>query len=52
LRHLIDDEKLVKQGAELIKALLEAQSPRLTNEVPVLTGEQGAMLKFITYKLI
>ena len=31
LGNLFDDEKQVKQGAEIIKALFEAQSPRLTN---------------------
>lgn len=28
MRQLIDEEKLVKQGAEIVKALLEAQSPQ------------------------
>src|SRR5512139_274465 len=30
-RYMVDDEKLVKQGAEIMKAILEAHSPRLTN---------------------
>jgi hypothetical protein len=31
LRYLLDGEKLIEQGSEIIQALLEAQSPRLTN---------------------
>ena len=31
LGYLLDDEKLVEKGSQIIKALLEAQSPRLSN---------------------
>jgi hypothetical protein len=47
LRHLIDDEKLVKQGAEIIKALLEAQSPRLTNISEKMAGNPDRGYKTI-----
>jgi len=38
LRPLLDDEKLIYQGAEIMKALLEAQSPRMTNIAEKMTG--------------
>jgi hypothetical protein len=47
LRPLIDDEKLVKQGAEIIKALLEAQSPRLTNISEKMAGNPDRGYKTI-----
>ena len=37
-RHMVADERLVKQGAEITKALLEAQSPRLTQICEKMTG--------------
>jgi len=50
-RHLVDDEKLVKIGAEITKAFLEAQSPRLTNISEKMAGssERGykAIQRFI-----
>ena len=45
LRHLIDDEKLVKQGSKIMKALLEAQSPRLSNISEKMTGNSDANYK-------
>lgn len=47
LRPLIDDEKLVNQGAEIIKALLEAQSPRLTNISEKMAGNPDRGYKTI-----
>lgn len=43
LGKLFDDEKQIKQGAEILKAILEAQSPRLTNisEKMAGNGERG-----------
>ena len=38
LRPLLDDEKLICQGAEIMKALLEAQSPRMTNIAEKMAG--------------
>ena len=36
---LIDDEKLARRGAEILKALLEAQSPRLSNISEQMAGK-------------
>lgn len=47
MRHLIDEEKLVKQGAEIVKALLEAQSPRLTNIAEKMSGKSDRNYKTI-----
>ena len=45
LRYLFDDEKMVKQGAGIIKALLEAQSPRLSNISEKMDGKSRATIK-------
>ena len=47
MRHLIDEEKLVKQGAEIVKALLEAQSPRLSNIAEKMRGRSNRNYKTI-----
>jgi hypothetical protein len=47
LRQLIDDERLVKQGAEIMKGLLEAQSPRLTNISEKMEGRSERGYKMI-----
>jgi len=47
MRHLIDEEKLVKQGAEIVKAMLEAQSPRLTNIAEKMSGRSDRNYKTI-----
>lgn len=47
IRYLIDDEKLVKRGAEIIEALLEAQSPRMTNISEKMTGTSERSYKVI-----
>jgi hypothetical protein len=39
LRHLIDEDKLVNQGAEIMKGLLEAQSPRMSNISEKMIGQ-------------
>jgi hypothetical protein len=41
LEYLFDDKKLVKQAAQIIKALLEAQSPRLTNIAEKMPGQKS-----------
>jgi hypothetical protein len=47
MRYLIDDEKLVKRGAEIVKALLEAQSPRMTNISEKMVGTSERSYKTI-----
>lgn len=47
MRHLIDEEKQVKQGAEIVKALLEAQSPRLSNIAEKMSGKSERNYKTI-----
>ena len=41
LGYLLDDKKLVKQAARIIKALLEAQSPRLSNIAEKMPGKKS-----------
>jgi hypothetical protein len=41
LGYIFDQEKLVKQAAPIMKALLEAQSPRLTNIAEKMPGKQS-----------
>lgn len=48
LKYLMDDEKLVKQASQIMKALLEAQSPRLTNIAEKMPGQKSDS----NYKLI
>ncbi len=47
MRYLLDDEELAEKGAEIIKAMLEAQSPRLTNISEKMTGNSGSNYKVI-----
>jgi len=47
LRHLIDEEKLVKQGSEIMVGLLAAQSPRMTNISEKMTGQSDRNYKTI-----
>jgi len=47
LRPLMDDKKQVEQGAEIIKALLEAQSPRITNIAEKMSGQSDRNNKTI-----
>ena len=44
---LLDDEKIVKPGAEIMKAILEAQSPRLTNIAEKMAGKSDRGYKTI-----
>jgi Transposase DDE domain len=47
LGYLIDDEKLVEKGSQIIKALLEAQSPRLSNIAEKMEGQSESCYKAI-----
>lgn len=47
LRHLIDEEKQVEQGAEILKGLLEAQSPRMSNISEKMSGQSDRNYKTI-----
>ncbi len=47
LRYLFDDEKLVEQGSKIIQALLEAQSPRLSNISEKMAGKSESCYKAI-----
>lgn len=47
MRYLVDDEKLAEQGSKIIRALLEAQSPRLTNISEKMTGKSASCYKAI-----
>lgn len=47
LRDLFDDEKLVEKGSVIVKALLEAQSPRLTNIAEKMDGASASCYKTI-----
>lgn len=47
MRYLLDDESLAEKGAVIIKALLEAQSPRLTNISEKMAGNSGSNYKVI-----
>jgi len=44
---VFDDEKLAKQGAAIVKGLLEAQSPRLTNISEKMDGNSSSNYKGI-----
>jgi hypothetical protein len=39
LGYFFDHQKLVKQAAQIVKALLEAQSPRLSNIAEKMPGQ-------------
>ena len=47
MRYLFDEEKLVTQGAAIIKAMLEAQSPRLSNISEWMAGKSSSNYKAI-----
>ena len=47
MRYLFDDEKMIVQGASIMKALLEAQSPRLTNITEQMSGNSASNYKAI-----
>jgi hypothetical protein len=47
MRYVFDDEKLAEQGAAIVKGLLEAQSPRLTNISEKMDGNSSRNYKLI-----
>jgi hypothetical protein len=47
MRYLLDDEKLVKKGSEIVGGLLEAQSPRITNISEKMAGTSEGSYKAI-----
>jgi len=47
MRYLFDDTKMIKQGSKIIRALLEAQSPRLSNIAEKMTGNSASCYKRI-----
>jgi hypothetical protein len=47
MRYLFDGEKKIKQAGEIIKALLEAQSPRISNIAEKMEGKSEACSKAI-----
>jgi len=47
MRYLFDDEKLARRGSEIIQALLEAQSPRLTQIAEKMSGKSERCYKAI-----
>jgi hypothetical protein len=47
MRYLFDDTKMVEQGSKIIRALLEAQSPRLSNIAEKTRGNSASCYKSI-----
>ena len=47
MRYLLDDEKSVRQGAEIVQAMLEAQSPRMTDISEKMRGSRARGYKSI-----
>jgi hypothetical protein len=47
LRYLLDDEGLAEKGSRIVKGLLEAQSPRLTNISEKMNGNSSSRYKEI-----
>jgi len=47
MRYVFDEEKLAEQGAVIVKGLLEAQSPRLTNISEKMDGHSSSNYKVI-----
>lgn len=47
LRYLLDDQSLAEKGARIVKGLLEAQSPRLTNISEKMNGNSSSRYKEI-----
>jgi hypothetical protein len=45
--YLFDDEKLANKAGEIVKALLEAQSPRISNIAEKMKGSSGSCYKAI-----
>jgi hypothetical protein len=47
MRYVFNDEKAVEQGAAIVKALLDAQSPRLTNISKKMDGNSSRNYKML-----
>lgn len=47
MHYLIDDEKAAKRGGEIVKGILEARSPRLTNIAEQMDGQSESNYKAI-----
>jgi hypothetical protein len=47
MRYLFDDARLVEKGSQIVRALLEAQSPRLTNIAEQMDGKSESCYKVI-----
>jgi hypothetical protein len=47
MRYLIDDEKLAEQGSKIIRALLAAQSPSMSNIAEKMKGKSASCYKMI-----
>jgi Transposase DDE domain len=47
MRYVFDDEKMVTQGSEILKAMLEAQSPRMSNIAEQMAGKSSRNYKAI-----
>ncbi len=47
MRYLLDDEKLAEQGSKIVRALLEAQSPRISNIAEKMSGKSASCYKMI-----
>jgi hypothetical protein len=47
MRYLLDDVKLADQGSKIVRALLEAQSPRMSNIAEKMRGKSASCYKMI-----
>jgi hypothetical protein len=47
MRYLLDDTKLAEQGSKIVRALLDAQSPRMSNIAEKMRGKSGSCYKMI-----
>ena len=47
MHYLFDDQKMVCQGAEIVKAMLEAQSPRISNIAEYMAGKSESNYKVV-----
>jgi len=47
MHYLFDDQKAVQQGAKIVKAMLEAQSPRISNIAEHMAGKSESNYKVI-----
>lgn len=47
MRYLLDDVKLVEQGSKIVRALLDAQSPRMSNISEKMKGKSASCYKMI-----